>query len=167
MITGQTFFSSVNEIILNRTTFLIFFIPFIEPSDLHQIPSFSVSAAVRNHFSEPQSWQIYQIPFTEMQGSSYTDVVCLPCSPPHHQELRQRSGDYFPGNPQWSVENQPVYTHRSALQSVSSAAQRFSNHYLQHKVIVPDEWNHSFLTSAIFSLSLQRFPDSRGQGGSV
>lgn len=49
------------------------------------------------------------------------------------QELGQRSGDCLPGNTHWAVEDQLVCARRSALQSVSGAARRFSNHYLQRE----------------------------------
>lgn len=62
-----------------------------------------------------------------------TNVFVRDCSALHQQELRQRSGDCLPGNTHWLVENQPVCARRSALQSVSAAAQHFSNHYLKHE----------------------------------
>lgn len=57
-----------------------------------------------------------------------TDVVTWHYSTLYQQELRQRSGDRLPGYTHWPFEDQPVCTRQSALQSVSSAAQRFSNH---------------------------------------
>lgn len=69
--------------------------------------------------------------FRERAQQGCTDVFMWHCSTLYQQELRQRSGDCLPGYTHWPVENQPVCTRRSALQSVS--AQHFSNHYLQRE----------------------------------
>lgn len=99
-----------------------------------------------------------------------TDVFMWHCSTSYQQELRQRSGNCLPGYTHWPVEDQPVRARRSALQSVSAAAQRVSNRYSQPEfatVIALDESDPLLVTSASFCVLPQRFPDSGGQGGCV